>query len=119
MDWIEYNQVLSAIENFEPNQFPNTEDLLLLRLRSAWSVANSDASSSYADFVNLLANVVRTRIAEPNADATEQITIGTSAISDEVLRSCHFNIVRRDETKIVVKITKWNPDWLPTHADSS
>ena len=119
MDWIEYNQVLSDIENFEPNQFPNTEDPLLLRLRSAWSVANSDAGSSYVDFVNLLANVVRTRIAEPNADAAEQITIGTSAISDEVLRGCHFNIVRRDETKIVVKITKWNPDWLPTHADSS
>lgn len=119
MDWNEYNQVLRAIENFELNQFPKTEDPLLLRLSAAWSAANSDASSLYADFVNLLANVVRTRIAEPNADATEQITIGTSAISDEVLRACHFNIVRRDETKIVVKITKWNPDWLPTHADSS
>ena len=119
MDWNEYNKVRDAIKNFDPNQFPQTEDKLLKSLCAAWSAANSDASPSYADFVNLLANVVRTRIAEPNAETTEQITIGTSAISDEVLKACHFQIVRRTETKIVVEITKWNPDWLPTHADSS
>ena len=119
MDWNEYNKVREAIKNFDPNQFPQTEDKLLKRLCAAWSAVNSDASPSYADFVNLLANVVRTRIAEPNAETTEQITIGTSAISDEVLKACHFQIVRRTETKILVEITKWNPDWLPTHADSS
>ena len=119
MDWNEYNKVREAIKNFDPNQFPQTEDKLLKSLCAAWSAANSDASPSYADFVNLLANVVRTRIAEPNAETTEQITIGTSAISDEVLKACHFQIVRRTETKIVVEITKWNPNWLSTHADSS
>ena len=119
MDWNEYNKVREAIKNFDPNQFPQTEDKLLKSLCAAWSAANSDASPSYADFVNLLANVVRTRIAEPNAETTEQITIGTSAISDEVLKACHFQIVRRTETKIVVEITKWNPNWVSTHADSS
>ena len=119
MDWTEYDQVLKAIKNFDQNQFPKTEDRLLQRLGAAWSAANSNASPSYADFVNLLANVVRTRIAEPNAHPAETLVIGTLAITDEVLTACHFNILRRTGTKIDVKITKWNPNWLSTHADSS
>ena len=120
MNWIEYDKVLKAVRNSDPGQFPESEDRLLQRLHAAMKAACATPGIlAFADFINLLANVIRTRIAEPNAPDFEGLTIGNLEIPDAILRECHFEILQRSANAIEVRISKWNPDWLPEHVDGS
>jgi len=119
---IEYEKAIEAIGVFDPARFPKSTYALLRRLGAALATASSiEVNPRFADFVTLLAIVVRTRIAQrraqmPDAPAgplTERITIGNPRIPTDILAACHFEVIHKADTTIEVLIGEWSPEWIP------
>ena len=122
MNLIEYRAALDAIRGFDPDLFPASSDALLRRLGAALVAAkNNRTDPLFADFASLLANVIRTRIAQRRAllpdppidPLIERITIGNSNIPSDILAACHFEVINSTDNAIEVLIGEWSPEWIP------